>query len=129
VGVGVNVLVGFGVIVGADVGMGVVFALPHPTKPVRNNNEDNKMPALKNTFFCFILISFRGSLPPNGMAQRRAAGRDMRGRATQLSRSMPSGGAGRPSAGAGVGRSLDFLLILPSCHLVVKEFAYHLVHQ
>jgi hypothetical protein len=67
VGVGIVVFVGVGVIGGVDVGVGVVVAFrseftPHPTKPGRSNNESNKMPASKKTFFLFILVSFYGLL-------------------------------------------------------------------
>ena len=51
------------------------------------------------------------TLPPNGMAQRRTGGRNMAGTSTLLSRCIPSGGAYRPSAGAGVGRLLILALL------------------
>jgi hypothetical protein len=65
--VGVEVGVGVGVISGVEVGVGVVFAFisefkPHPTKPGRSNNESNKIPTSKKTFFLFILVSFSGLL-------------------------------------------------------------------
>jgi hypothetical protein len=77
VGIGVIVRVGVngGVDVGVDVGVGVVVAFiskfaPHPTKPAKNDNESNKIPALKKTFFLFILVSFYGLLcrPTRGQA-------------------------------------------------------------
>jgi hypothetical protein len=83
VGVGIGVIVGVGVIGGADVGVGVIGGAdvgvvvafiseftPHPTKPGRSNNESNKMPATKKTFFLFILVSFYGLLcrPTRGQA-------------------------------------------------------------
>ena len=71
VAVGVDVAVGVGVIVsvGVTVGVGVAIRLEtalHPDNPGKSNKESNKMPAIKNTFF-FILVSFRGSHPPNGL--------------------------------------------------------------
>jgi hypothetical protein len=60
----------------------------------------------------------------NGMAQRQAEGRDLRGSPSPLSRSIPSGGAGRPSAGAGVNRRLSDGLVyrkhLPLCSVTLE---------
>jgi hypothetical protein len=48
-----------------DDGMGIVVAIPHPTKLGRSNNESNKMLASKMKFFRFISISLYGLIPPN----------------------------------------------------------------
>jgi len=76
-GVGVEAGVGVGVGVDVIVGVGVAIRLEtalHPDNPGKSNKESNKIPAIKNTFF-FILASFRGSLPPNGLRFTCAAKR------------------------------------------------------
>jgi hypothetical protein len=73
VGIGIVVFEWVGVIVDVDDGMGIVVALPHPTKPDRSNNESNKMLASKMKFFLFISISFYSLIPPNGWRFRRLA--------------------------------------------------------
>jgi len=63
--------------VGVTVGVGVAIRLeiaPHPDNPGKSSKENNKMPALKNTFF-FILVSFLGYQPPNGLRFTCAAKR------------------------------------------------------
>ncbi len=77
-GVAVGDAVGVGVIVGVAVAVGVGVATrseiaPHPTIPGKSNKESNKMPALKNMFFRFILASLLGSLcRPTGGASAAA---------------------------------------------------------
>jgi hypothetical protein len=73
VGIGIVVFAWVGVIVGVDDGMGIVVALPHPTKPGKSNNESNKMLASKMKFFLFISISFYGLIPPNDLRFSRVA--------------------------------------------------------
>jgi hypothetical protein len=60
---GIGVFVGVGIIVGIGVGESVGDAIgpviaPHPIRVAKSNNANNKMPALKKTFFLFILVSF-----------------------------------------------------------------------
>jgi len=70
-GVAVGVTVGLGLAVGVGVGVATRLEIaPHPTIPGKSDKESNKMPALKNTFLCFILVSFL-DLPPNGWFQRQ----------------------------------------------------------
>lgn len=60
--VGVSVgIIGVGVGVTGRIGVAIRLEIaPHPINPGTSNKESNKMPALKNTFFRFILVFFLG---------------------------------------------------------------------
>lgn len=64
---GIGVIVGVGIIVGIGVGESVGDAIgpviaPHPIRVAKSNNANNKMPALNNMVFLFIMVSINGLL-------------------------------------------------------------------
>jgi hypothetical protein len=67
IGVGLDVIVAFGVIECSGVDKGVDVAgspefTPHPTRAAKSNNANNKMPALKKMVSLFIMVSIDGLL-------------------------------------------------------------------
>jgi hypothetical protein len=64
---GIGVIVEVGIIVGIGVGESVGDAIepviaPHPIRVAKSNNANNKMPALNNMVFLFIMVSINGLL-------------------------------------------------------------------